>query len=230
MQYKRQRVFGTTPRDIKAINDNVESLWYKTFGNLSFADFEYQLQNKVNAIEKLGIDNSATITIMQGEIELKVEEGDVKSIIKQSPTEISIGFNQINPKVIITPNNFIINDEQGSVLITNGRLYAKAIYATNGNIALTILPYGLRTQNGGVQIVEDGMNGIGTVSTNNLYCDTIVCSSPPWVTNSEYSNHVYQNNQQFNQINNEFTNVGNQFNGVYQMIGALDARITALGG
>ncbi|MFT8313241.1 MAG: phage tail spike protein [Clostridium sp.] len=58
---------------------------------------------------------NAQISNVNGQLELKVEEGDVKSIISQSPTEIKIGFNNINNNVSITPTDGIkVNHSDGS--------------------------------------------------------------------------------------------------------------------
>lgn len=48
MASKRESVFGTTPQDLKKINDNFESLWYKVNGDLSFEDTNSDLANKIS--------------------------------------------------------------------------------------------------------------------------------------------------------------------------------------
>ena len=47
MAYIRQRISGTTPQDIKKMNDNIENLWFKTFGDITYDDVNSDMQNKV---------------------------------------------------------------------------------------------------------------------------------------------------------------------------------------
>lgn len=43
----REQITGTTPQDIRKINDNMEELWYKVHGDLNFEDNDKDVQNKL---------------------------------------------------------------------------------------------------------------------------------------------------------------------------------------
>ena len=46
--YVREQINGTTPQDIKKLNDNIQNIWYKVFGDISYEDIESGLKNRVN--------------------------------------------------------------------------------------------------------------------------------------------------------------------------------------
>lgn len=47
MAISKKNITGTTPADIKNINDNMNALWYKLFGNLSLGDINNEFLDKV---------------------------------------------------------------------------------------------------------------------------------------------------------------------------------------
>ncbi|MGL5352157.1 MAG: hypothetical protein ACRDA5_02380 [Clostridium sp.] len=47
MAYKREEVNGTSPIDIKKINDNMRGLWAKVFGDINFSDTDKDLKKKI---------------------------------------------------------------------------------------------------------------------------------------------------------------------------------------
>lgn len=47
MPYVRQTVNGATPLDLKAINDNYQTLWLKVFGNLDMSDTNTAFENQL---------------------------------------------------------------------------------------------------------------------------------------------------------------------------------------
>lgn len=47
MALERKKVTGTTPRDIANINANMETMWYKMFGNLNLGDINQEFLDKV---------------------------------------------------------------------------------------------------------------------------------------------------------------------------------------
>lgn len=218
MNLKKQTVRGITPRDIKAMNDNTDALWFKLFGNLSFADFEPELKERITSMEFNIGENSSKIEVGLGQIRLEVKNtalelnskitqtavdirsevndkvnnmqtqinqsahditlkashGDVKSIITQSPYEIKIGFNKINDKVTITENDFIIKDKNGIVVISNGEIFARALYAIDGTSALKVTSEGVETTTGKIRIYE--RFGVGHIDTDYISAKTQIYS------------------------------------------------------
>lgn len=68
----------------------------------SFVDKLVHTTYTADEIQTTKADSSrvnAQITNLDGQLQLKVEEGDVKSIISQSPTEVRVAFNAVNANV-----------------------------------------------------------------------------------------------------------------------------------
>lgn len=47
MAYKREDINGTSPLDIKKMNDNLRNLWEKVFGDINFSDADNDLKSKI---------------------------------------------------------------------------------------------------------------------------------------------------------------------------------------
>lgn len=47
MAYKREDINGTSPLDIKKINDNLRNVWSKVFGDINFSDADNDLKSKI---------------------------------------------------------------------------------------------------------------------------------------------------------------------------------------
>lgn len=47
MAYKREDINGTSPLDIKKINDNLRNVWTKVFGDINFSDADKDLKKKI---------------------------------------------------------------------------------------------------------------------------------------------------------------------------------------
>lgn len=59
------------------------------------------------------VDAKSQVSILAGEITNKVSAGEVGSIIRQSPTDVKIGFNNISDSVVINSSGLTVN--QGSI-------------------------------------------------------------------------------------------------------------------
>lgn len=184
-------------------------------------------------------NTKAQLEVTAGQIASKVSEGDVKSIIKQSPNEVMIGFNNITDKVAISKDNFIIKDAGGSIVMNNGKIYANALYATNGGLSISVRPDGISTAWGGVEIRDDGLTRGGYIRSNqvdcyNVSCQFIQCLNPPWSvkghTHSEYAltSHSHNGYASVNHYHSEFDILSNNLTLAFQMIGELQGRVSAL--
>lgn len=47
MAYKREDINGTSPLDIKKLNDNLRNVWNKVFGDINFSDADNDLKSKI---------------------------------------------------------------------------------------------------------------------------------------------------------------------------------------
>lgn len=61
----------------------------------------------------------ASISNLNGELELKVEKGDVKSIIEQSPTEVNVGFNGISQNITMSADGLKVLESNGDYTLLN---------------------------------------------------------------------------------------------------------------
>jgi phage minor structural protein len=104
-------------------------------------------QISLNASSISGVDSKVTSVQLQvdglsGVISSKVSSGDVKSIIQQSPTEVSYSFNNIAKNIVtinsygITVNNgaLILQDLSGKTIIDSSGIVAKKVEATQAII------------------------------------------------------------------------------------------------
>lgn len=133
--FKRFEIFGTSPLDIKNLNENFKALWLKVFGNLSIGDLNSDSQQVINTAYKKSIQteqklNETTtrvtnietnVNTIQGELTTKVSQTEFNSLnqrvstaestITQQANEISLRVRKdsIISAINLTPETAVIN-------------------------------------------------------------------------------------------------------------------------
>ncbi|NJI80641.1 tail fiber domain-containing protein [Clostridioides difficile] len=104
---------------VNELKNTLDGVFLKGLGGSVSEEFA-QINVKANeialSVKKLDTnvgEMSSEIRLMAGEIASKVSEGDISSIIRQSPTDIRIGFNKIANSVVINSSGLTVN--QGAI-------------------------------------------------------------------------------------------------------------------
>lgn len=104
---------------VNELKNTLDGVFLKGMGGSVSEEFA-QINVKANeialSVKKLDTnvgEMSSEIKLMAGEIASKVSEGDISSIIRQSPTDIRIGFNKIANSVVINSSGLTVN--QGAI-------------------------------------------------------------------------------------------------------------------
>ncbi|MCC0707185.1 tail fiber domain-containing protein [Clostridioides sp. ES-S-0190-01] len=104
---------------VNELKNTLDGVFLKGMGGSVSEEFA-QINVKANeialSVKKLDTnvgEMSSEIRLMAGEIASKVSEGDISSIIRQSPTDIRIGFNKIADSVVINSSGLTVN--QGAI-------------------------------------------------------------------------------------------------------------------
>ncbi|URZ16855.1 phage tail protein [Clostridium felsineum] len=91
----------------------------------TLTDVQNNQADKTVNLERDLNNAKASITNLDGQLQLKVEEGDVKTIIQQSPTDIKIGFNEISNAIVMSVDGITVNTSNGdkTTLSASGLLH-----------------------------------------------------------------------------------------------------------
>lgn len=100
----------------KPSDSGIDSIYEKLQTKINQTSSEVSLMAKKTELNKLGSvikDAEAKITVQAGLIENKVSEGDVSTLIRQSPTDIQYAFNGVNPRYVYTNDGFYMKANNG---------------------------------------------------------------------------------------------------------------------
>lgn len=203
--FKKPRIkFPLSALDVKGINDFFETIMFKVFGNIDFADLGKKLQNELKY-------TGASIKLMESEIVAKTTDAQGNQTMTLRPSATEFSFNAItgeSNKVTISVNGIDIQNGSLTAPTINGGTINGEVFNVNSNIALkppeslgfgfgsgeirfyrseteyVTMKYGAPgnttfvTLNGNFKAVIIHANTI--TADGQINCRTISCEFPPW--------------------------------------------------
>lgn len=169
--FKRFEIFGTSPLDIKNLNENFKTLWLKVFGNLSIGDLNSDSQQVINTAYKKSIQteqklNETTTRVTNIETNVNTIQGELTTKVNQTEFN-ALGQRVSSAESSITQLSDSINlkvDKNGIISAIN--LSPENIQIQSNRINLT----------GYVTISDLQTTGATTINGDNITTGTISCN------------------------------------------------------
>lgn len=171
--FKRFDIFGTSPLDIKNLNENFKTLWLKVFGNLSIGDMENNSQNIINTAYRKAITNEqvlddASKRITSIETNINTLEGSISTKVSKKEFD-SLGNRVSTAESSITQlsNNITLKvDKNGIISAIN--LYEQGATINANKINLTGYVTMSSLQTSGATVINGDNITTGTINCNRI--------------------------------------------------------------
>lgn len=155
--------------DYKPNNEDNKVLYDKFQTQINQTESKLGLMAKKTELDKLNSEvysAMASIEVQAGLIESKVEEGELSTLIRQSPNDVQYAFNGVNPRYVYTDDGFYMKANNGNNKASFKRGSFYCYNYTDGTFLGGLTPVIL--ENAGLYNA-----GQGIINSNNSYFFTI---------------------------------------------------------
>lgn len=113
MGFKREDIRGSTPLDLKKVNDNFMNIFQKVFGNINFSNFDNGTKKIINS--KVSSEEfESEISQLGDAISLKVSKDDVGTEITQNWESVIIAWNTLSEYIQFIDGYLKVQHSDGS--------------------------------------------------------------------------------------------------------------------